>query len=162
MDILTLQALTKSCYYFHTIAEYTVHLDSPFHIVNTCPLHDDIIKWKHFPHHWPFVQGIQWSPVNSPHKDHWRGALLLSLICSWTNGCANNWDASDLRHHCPHYDVTVMRSYGYSDTSSIDKNLLLFPYHSRVYRPFRFTFPHSKQLKIPKGWFGNPEARVNP
>ena len=31
-------------------------------------LHDDVIKWKHFPHYWPFVRGIQRSPVNSPHK----------------------------------------------------------------------------------------------
>ena len=22
--------------------------------------HDDVIKWKHFPHYWPFVQGIHW------------------------------------------------------------------------------------------------------
>ena len=25
-------------------------------------LHDDIIKWKHFPRYWPFVQGNHWSP----------------------------------------------------------------------------------------------------
>ena len=30
--------------------------------------HDDVIQWKHFPHYWPFVQGIHRSPVNSPHK----------------------------------------------------------------------------------------------
>ena len=30
--------------------------------------HDDVIKWKHFPRHWPFVRGIHRSPVNSPHK----------------------------------------------------------------------------------------------
>ena len=30
--------------------------------------HDDVIKWKHFPHYWPFVGGIHRSPVNSPHK----------------------------------------------------------------------------------------------
>ena len=30
--------------------------------------HDDINKWKHFPRYWPFVQGIHWSSVNSPHK----------------------------------------------------------------------------------------------
>ena len=34
--------------------------------------HNDIIKWKHFPHHWPFVRGIHWSPVNSPHNGQWR------------------------------------------------------------------------------------------
>ena len=28
-------------------------------------IHDDVIKWKHFPRYWPFVRGIHWSPVNS-------------------------------------------------------------------------------------------------
>ena len=28
-----------------------------------------------FPRYWPFVWGIHWSPVNSPHKGQWRGAL---------------------------------------------------------------------------------------
>ena len=31
-------------------------------------IHDDVIKWKYFPCYRPFVQGIHWSPVNSPHK----------------------------------------------------------------------------------------------
>ena len=43
-------------------------------------LHDDIIKWKHFPSYWPFVQGIHRSPVNSPHKGQWRGALMWVWI----------------------------------------------------------------------------------
>ena len=30
--------------------------------------HDDVMKWKHFPRHWPFVRGIHWSSVNSLHK----------------------------------------------------------------------------------------------
>ena len=44
--------------------------------------HDDVIKWKHFPRHWPFVRGKHRSPVNSPQKDQWRGALMFSLICA--------------------------------------------------------------------------------
>ena len=44
--------------------------------------HDDVIKWKHFPHCWLFVRGIHWSPVNSPHRGQWRGALMFSLICA--------------------------------------------------------------------------------
>ena len=48
--------------------------------------HDDVIKWKHFPRYWPFVRGIHRSPVNSPHKGQWRGALMFSLICVWING----------------------------------------------------------------------------
>ena len=43
---------------------------------------DDVIKWKHFPRYWPFVRGIHRSPVNSPHKGQWRGALMFSLICA--------------------------------------------------------------------------------
>ena len=72
--------------------------------------HDDIIKWKHFSCYWPFVQGIHRSPVNSPHKGQWRGALMFSLICVWINGWVNNREAGDLRHYRAHYDVTVMKN----------------------------------------------------
>ena len=44
--------------------------------------HDDVIKWKLFPRYWPFVREIHRSPVNSPHKGQWRGALMCSLICA--------------------------------------------------------------------------------
>ena len=73
--------------------------------------HDDVIKWKHFPHYWPFVWGIHRSPVNSPHKGQWHGALMFSLICAWINGWVNNGEAGDLRCHCTHYDLTVMKNY---------------------------------------------------
>ena len=45
-------------------------------------MHDDVIKWKHFPRYWPFVRGIHRSPVNSPHKGQWHGALMFSLMCA--------------------------------------------------------------------------------
>ena len=70
--------------------------------------HDDVIKWKPFPHYWSFVRGIHWSPVNSPHKGQWRGALMVSLICAWINGWVNKREAGDSRRHCAYYDVTVM------------------------------------------------------
>ena len=69
---------------------------------------DDVIKWKHFPRHWPFVRGIHRSPVNSPHKGQWRGALMFSLICAWINGWVNNRETGDLRRHRAHYDVIMM------------------------------------------------------
>ena len=72
--------------------------------------HDDVIKWKHFPRHWPFVRGIHRSPVNSPHKGQWRGVLIFSLICVWINDWINNCGAGDLRRHRVHYDVIVMHS----------------------------------------------------
>ena len=70
--------------------------------------HDDVIKWKHFPRYWPFVRGIQRSPVNSPPKGQWRGALMFSFISVWINGWVNNREAGDLIRYCVHYDVSVM------------------------------------------------------
>ena len=70
--------------------------------------HDDVIKWNHFPRNWPFVRGIHRFPVNSPHNGQWRGALMFSLICVWTNDCVNNREAGDLRRYRAHYDVIVM------------------------------------------------------
>ena len=71
--------------------------------------YDDVTKWKHFPCHWPFVRRIHLSPVNSPHKGQWRGALMFSLICASINGWVNNREASDFRCHHTHCDITVMK-----------------------------------------------------
>ena len=73
-------------------------------------LHDDVIKLKHFPRCCPFVRGIHRSPVNSPHKGQWRGAVMFSLICVWINSWVNNRQAGDLRCYRAHYDVTVMKT----------------------------------------------------
>ena len=82
--------------------------------VFSCGLvHDDVIKWKHFPRYWPFVLGIYRSPVNSLHKGQWRRALMFSLICVWINGWVNNREAGDLRRYRAHYGVSVMRYYLY-------------------------------------------------
>ena len=75
--------------------------------------HDDVIKWKHFLRYWPFVRGIHRSPVDSPHKGQWRGALMFSLIWVWINGWVNSPDAGDLRRHCAHCDVIVILPFDY-------------------------------------------------
>ena len=71
--------------------------------------HDDVIKWKHFSRYCPFMQVIHRSPVNSPHKSQWRGVLMFSVVCAWTNAWANNRNAGVLWRHCNHYDVSVMK-----------------------------------------------------
>ena len=73
-------------------------------------IHDDVIKWKPFRRNWPFVRGIHRSPVNSPHKGQWRGALMFSLICVWINGWINNRDTGDYRRDRARYDVIVVFS----------------------------------------------------
>ena len=82
--------------------------------------HDEVIKWKHFPRYWPFVWGIHRSPVNSPHKGQWRGALMFSLICVRINGWVNDRKAGDVRRYRALYDVTVMASF----TSDACRSLL--------------------------------------
>ena len=84
--------------------------------------HDDVIKWKHFPHYWPFVRGIHRWQVNSPHKGQWRGALMFSLICAWINGWVNNHEAGDLRCRRAHYDVTVMWWKIFRDSGSLERH----------------------------------------
>ena len=86
--------------------------------------HDDVIKWKHFPRNWPFVRGIHRSPVNSPHKGQWRGALMFTLICAGINGWVNTREAGDLRRYRPHYDVIVMcLMYGHGCYGDANQNL---------------------------------------
>ena len=72
---------------YETVDRYTNHwTNASEHRSN----HYDVIKWKHFPRNWPFVRGIHRSPVNSPHKGQWRGALMFTLIYARINGWVNN------------------------------------------------------------------------
>ena len=79
--------------------------------LNEVSMHDDVIKWKHFPRNWPFVREIHRSPVNCPHKGQWRGALMFSLIYAWINDWVNNREAGDLRRQHGHYDIIVMDNH---------------------------------------------------
>ena len=62
------------------------------------------------------VTGHLCGEFTGPHKGKWRGALMLSLICVWTNAWVNNREAGDLRRHHGHYGVIVM-----NDTVNEDK-----------------------------------------
>ena len=42
--------------------------------------HDDVIKWKHYRALLVICAGNHRSPVNSPQKVQWRGALMFPLI----------------------------------------------------------------------------------
>ena len=110
------RAVTRKMFPFdHIILKWSLFTDILSCDDNTCNSvcsrqngHDGVIKSKPFSPYWSFVKGIHRSPVDSPHKDQWRWALFFSLICTKANGSANTRDAGDLRHHCAHYDVTVM------------------------------------------------------
>ena len=86
-------------------------------------MHDDVIKWKHFPRNWPFVRGIHRSRWIPHTKASDAELLMFTLICVWINGWVNNGEAGDLRRYRGHYDVIVMdRKYKYiSDNVSKNK-----------------------------------------
>ena len=73
---------------------------------------DVVIKWKYHTRYCPFVRGIHRSPVNSPYKGQWHGALMFSLICAWGNGLVNN---RSLWRHCnvefPNYNKNHWKIY---------------------------------------------------
>ena len=118
--------------------------------------------WRHqmetFPRYWPFVQGIRRSPVNSPHKGQWRGALMFSLTCAWINGWVSNHDAADLRRHRAHYDVTVMWSdVGFaSPFDGLANNTcfrictlyILYPMHHFIWSLLCLQMPHHHWLYL--------------
>ena len=85
-----------------------------------------------FPRYWPFVRGIHRSPVNSPHKGQWCGALMFSLICAWINRWVNNGEAGDLRRYRAHCDVIVMIYESLCATSSCLWHGWVITFH-RVY-----------------------------
>ena len=65
-------------------------------------IHDDVIKWKHFPRYWPFVRGI-YPRTTASDAELW--CFLWSA--PWLNGWVNNRAAGDLRRQCAHNDVIV-------------------------------------------------------
>ena len=67
---------TRAC--IHWAVRYLSQVAPSFKAARS---HYDVIKWKHFPRYWPFVKGIHRSPVDSPHKGQWRGALMF-LWCA--------------------------------------------------------------------------------
>ena len=96
---------------FHLICAHHVYrgpINSEGFLNDMSKTHDDVIKWKQFPRYWPLVREIHRSPIDSPHKCQWRGALMFSLICAWMHGWANNRDGDHLRRPRAHYDITVM------------------------------------------------------
>ena len=114
--------------------------------VKSINIHDDVIKWKHFPRYWPFAREIHRSPVNSPHKGQWRVALMFPLIYSWINGWANNDEAGYLRRHHAHCDVTVMILEKIGKESRCTYMIAFFGFVMIWYCPILHIFPMSLWL----------------
>ena len=85
-------------------------------------VHDDVIKWKHFPRYWPFVRGIHRSPGNSPHKKPEARNFYALFDLRLHKRESKNGEAGDLWHHRAHYDVSVMRVFRFKCTCWVNKS----------------------------------------
>ena len=110
--------------------------------------------------YWPFVRGIHRWPVDSPHKGHWRGAFMVSLICFWINGWENNRKAGDLRRYRAHYDVIVMMMTSSNRNSSAVTGE--FPSQRPMTRSFDVFFNLLLDKRLSKqswGWWFETPSR---
>ena len=116
--------------HFYGGALFTFHGGALISYIYISCFHDDIIKWKHVPHHWLFCgeftgdwwqRGIYRSSVNSPHTDQWRGALMFPLNKRLSKQSRHRWfemPSCSLWCHCnvvPNSDPVIwaaVRSFG--------------------------------------------------
>ena len=82
-------------YILGSVPEWLTQETDPY--VGEVASHDDVMKFKHFPHHWPSVWGIHRSPVDSPHKRQWWGTLIFPFISVCANFCTNSRQTREYR-----------------------------------------------------------------
>ena len=99
-----------------SLAQQHIHRSNP-PVISEIQRHDTVSCWCYRLSWWRQQIGkfsaclvlCDWNPpLDSPHKGQWRGAVVFSLICAWTNGWKNSRDNGNLRRHRDHYDVIVM------------------------------------------------------
>ena len=83
-------------------------------MIASVPMHDDVIKRKHFPRYWPFVWG------KAPVTGGFPSQRLVTRSFDAFIDLSNNRGAGDKRHHGAHYDVTVMDT-SMEDMCKIDR-----------------------------------------
>ena len=65
--------------------------------------HDDVMTWKCFPSYWPFMRGIHWPLLDSPHKGPVMGSFdeFFAVGCEQTVELLVSWNAMTLMlRHC--------------------------------------------------------------
>ena len=81
------------------------------------------------------------SPVNSPHKGQWRGALMFSLTRAWMNGWVNNRKAGFLGLNVFIYMYIYIYIYMYKDPHHEDNTVARSSYVYNVNSSTKQTTP---------------------
>ena len=90
---------TDSTYYNHTFCQWWLlavikNCSQVFivlaQLLKYLQIDCNILPWHRSPLcYWPFVRGIHWSSMDSPHKRLAAQALIFSLMLAWTNCWTN-------------------------------------------------------------------------
>ena len=91
----------------------TAFADSWHHIItitvkHVTAIHDDVIKWGHFPRYRPFVRGNSPVPGEFPAQRPVTRSFDVFFDLRLNKRLRKNREAGDLRHYRAHYDVIVM------------------------------------------------------
>ena len=106
-------------------------------------------NWYIFLRYWSFMRGIHRSPVNSPHKGQWLGALIFSLISVWINGSVNNGEAGNLRRYRVHYDVSVIPTWYTGLSTNIRRKCTPQIYNYLIWQNKYFRYGSNIRLVFP-------------
>ena len=99
------QSIQRDSWWWVTLIWYrNIDIYRDWWLTLVAVFHDDVIKWKHFPRHRPFVRRMQIPLTKLSDAELW--CFLWSA--PWINGWVNNREAGDVRQHRAHYDVIVM------------------------------------------------------
>ena len=109
-------------------------------------IHDDVIKWKHFPRYWPFARGI--------HRSRWIPRTKASDAELWCFLCwENNHEAGDLRRYRDHNDVIVMSLTSHEALKLSLTDCLI----NKLSTP---TKPHKLRIIGPLWWESTGDRRI--
>ena len=84
-----------------------------------------------------------------PPQSQWRGTLMFSLICTWTNVWANTRDIGDLRRHHTHYVL-----FYFFNIADMRRQLSLHLWYKQL------SVYHSEYMMT--SWYGNAFCITGP
>ena len=86
----------------HGVAASVTYQHQPciFQQDRLCWIHDDVIKWKHFPRYWPFARGIPLTKARDENEDIKRISIQFVWLCLIFYP-SPSWMAMGQCHDCP-------------------------------------------------------------
>ena len=115
--------------------------------------HDDIMKWKYFPHYRPFVRGIHQSLVDSLYKGPAMWNFWFFFMSAQTS-CSTNIHPTNYLRWWRSCDISVMNSW--NNTLQRKKDEVL------CFRPLLYLLKWTRALPETKKCMCEPHSHLGP